>query len=316
MALAPIALCASTFPSEGVVPAFDPLTQEIHSHHIGDHLSMTSEIHKDEAEMPEDSSKPLATTLTPKRNAFSELMSPKHKQPKAEISKHVGRLSNPKDFRNGLLPYILNPSNFPSDVVIQHNERVVLVRDAFPKATVHLLLLPRDPAKRDLHPRDALDDLEFVEMMRKEATDAVKLAASELSRLISTFSESSKARIAALESDNPPDTLPPGRDYSKEFRVGIHAHPSMNHLHIHIVSRDMHSDRLKHQKHYNSFNTDFFIPLEDFPLAKDDVRRQVAYQNANLKKEYKCWRCGKLFGNKFTQLKEHLEQEFKAWRSE
>lgn len=265
-------------------------------------------------DVPKESCKPLPSDN--KRNAFSELMSSKPKQQKLQPSKQswVGKLNNPHDPRNGLLAYVLEPSKFPSDLVILHNERVVLIRDAFPKATVHLLLLPRDPAKRDLHPRDALDDQVFLDMVRTEAATAVKLAASELSRLISPYSESCKARIAAMESDEPPDILPSGRDFSREFRVGIHAHPSMNHLHIHIISRDMHSDRLKHQKHYNSFNTDFFIPLEDFPLAKDDLRRDVGYQNANLKKEYKCWRCGKMFGNKFKQLKEHLEDEFEAWR--
>ncbi|KIY04039.1 uncharacterized protein Z520_00731 [Fonsecaea multimorphosa CBS 102226] len=271
---------------------------------------MASKPHNIDDEQPEEASK--ASALATKRNAFSELMSPKHKQPKPQES----RPSNPNDALNGLLPYILEPAKFPSDIVVLHNDKSVLVRDAFPKATVHLLLLPRDPAKRALNPRDALDDQDFLEMVRTEATTAVQLAASELSRLISPYSESCQARIAAMESENPPDELPPGRDFSKEFKVGIHAHPSMSQLHIHIISRDMHSDRLKHRKHYNSFNTDFFIPLEDFPLAKDDIRRQTGYQNTNLRKEFKCWRCGKMFGNKFTQLKAHLEEEFKIWRKE
>jgi aprataxin len=252
-----------------------------------------------------------------KRNAFSELMSPKAKQSKhPQPHKHVGKLSNPNDFRNGLVPYILDPSKFSPSVVVQYNDNTVLVRDAFPKATIHLLLLPRDSTKWSLNPRDAFDDQVFLHMIQKEAADAVKLAASELSRLISPYSKSSQARIAAMESDDPPDELPAGRDFSKDFKSGIHAHPSMNHLHVHIITRDMHSDRLKHQKHYNSFNTDFFIPLDDFPLAKDDPRRQTSYQNANLKKEYKCWRCSKTFGNKFTQLKVHLDEEFQEWRRE
>lgn len=271
-------------------------------------------VQKEKAEDLEESSQPLIPTT--KRNAFSELMSLKPKQQKTQPSKKIGKPSNPGDPRNGLLAYILEPSKFPSNVVIRHNDRTVLVQDAFPKATIHLLLLPRDQSKMHLNPRDALDDQKFLDMVRLEAAEAVELAASELSRLISTYSESCKARIAAIESDESPDELPPGRDFTRDIRVGIHAHPSMNHLHIHIVSRDMHSDRLKHQKHYNSFNTDFFIPLEDFPLAKDDVRRKTSYQNANLKAEYKCWRCGKMFGNKFKQLKEHLEDEFKAWSRE
>ena len=254
---------------------------------------------------------------TNKRNAFSELMSPKAKQSK-QLPAHQseGKLNNLRDPRNGLGAYLLDPSNFSSDVVIHHTDNAVLIRDAFPKATVHLLLLPRDSTKWNLNPRDAFDDPVFLDTVRNEAAESVKLGAAELSRIIGPYSQSNQARITAMESDDPPSELPPGRDFSKDFRVGIHAHPSMNHLHVHIISRDMRSDRLKHQKHYNSFNTDFFIPLEDFPMAKDDPRRQTSYQNANLKKEYKCWRCSKNFGNKFTQLKAHLEEEYGQWRSE
>lgn len=265
----------------------------------------------------EDEAQGSRVAANKRKDAFSELMSPKSKQQKPtattpSLTSKSGNFGNPK---NALLTYVLKPERFP-DQIITYNENTVLIRDAFPKATIHLLLLPRDASKRDLHPHQAFNDPAFLEMIRGEVTTSLKLAVSELSRLIGPFSESNKARIAAMESDDPPDTLPPGRDFSKELRVGIHAHPSMNHLHIHIISRDMHSDRLKHRKHYNSFNTDFFIPLDDYPLPEDDRRRSTSYQNGNLKEDFKCWRCGKMFGNKFTQLKEHLEQEFEVWKKE
>lgn len=248
-------------------------------------------------------------------------MAPKPKQAKPSSSngthhsQHASK-SHLNDVRGGLLPYILQPTNFSSAQVITHNDNVVLIRDAFPKATVHLLLLPRDPDKRNLRPHEALADVDFLAMIRTQVSDALKLAASELSRLIGPFSISNQARIKAMESDEAPDVLPPGRDYLKDIRVGLHAHPSMNHLHIHIISRDMHSDRLKHRKHYNSFNTEFFIPLDDYPLSPDDRKRNVTFQNNNLKEDFKCWRCGKIFGNKFQKLKEHLEEEFDAWKRE
>jgi len=245
-------------------------------------------------------------------------MAPKAKHPKPHPPRPVRstQSSNPHDRRNGLLPYILDPSSFPPSTVIRHTEHTVLIRDQFPKATVHLLLLPRDLTKSILHPHQAFSDSGFLHLMRSEAAVAVRLAASELSRLIGPCSKSSQARLEAMESVDPPDPLPAGRDFSRDLRVGVHAHPSMNHLHIHIISRDMHSDWLKHRKHYNSFNTDFFLPLADFPLAEDDERQDVRYQNANLKKDLQCWRCGKNFGNKFKELKDHLEVEFEEWRKE
>ncbi|RMZ79874.1 hypothetical protein DV737_g3229, partial [Chaetothyriales sp. CBS 132003] len=119
-----------------------------------------------------------------------------------------------------------------------------------------------------------------------------------------------------MNAPDPPAELPPGRDFASELRIGIHAHPSMNHLHIHIISPDMSRETMRHRKHYNSFNTDFFIPLADFPLRDDDPRKQVAYQNDNLKKDFECWRCGRMFGNKFKELKEHLMGELEEWKKE
>jgi aprataxin len=90
----------------------------------------------------------------------------------------------------------------------------------------------------------------------------------------------------------------------------------MAHLHVHIVSRDCRSERVKHRKHYNSFNTPFFVPLVDQPLAADDRRRETGFQNGNLSADLVCWRCGRGFGGKFAELKRHLEDEFLAWRAE
>lgn len=89
----------------------------------------------------------------------------------------------------------------------------------------------------------------------------------------------------------------------------------MNHLHIHVISRDHYSDFLKHSKHYNSFNTPFFVDLEAFPLNEHDDRRHPG-REGYLKSDLKCWRCGQNFGNKFARLKEHLAVEFEEWKSE
>jgi aprataxin len=117
-----------------------------------------------------------------------------------------------------------------------------------------------------------------------------------------------------MEADDPPDELPKGRDWTKDVRVGVHAYPSMNHLHIHILSVDRHSIFMKKPGHYNSFNTKFFVPLEDFPLTAGDDR----YQPDMLKKfnhgDLICWKCGKNFARRFARLKEHLDKEFLEWR--
>ena len=144
-----------------------------------------------------------------------------------------------------------------------------------------------------------------------------KLAASELRRLHGKWSSKESARLAAMEKDEvcEKDRLPEGRDWEDEIMAGVHAGPSMNHLHVHIISKDRHSECLKHRKHYNSFATPFFVRLEEFPLKSDDPRRKPD-RGGWLRVDMKCWRCGTNFGNRFVELKRHLEVEFEEWREE
>jgi aprataxin len=235
------------------------------------------------------------------------------KEPKPVRTTNPTNLNDP---RNALLTYILRPESYSPKIIISYTENSVLIRDAYPKSLLHLLLLPRDSTKYALHPHTAFVDSTFHTLIKAEVNQALDLATSELSRLLAPHSASTQARLAAMDSPSPPANLPPGRDFRSLLHVGVHAHPSMNHLHIHILTPDMHSPAMRHRKHYNSFNTDFFIPFDDLPLAEDDERRKVGYQNANLSKDFVCWRCGKGFENRFKELKGHLEAEFEEWKKE
>ncbi|KAJ6102251.1 hypothetical protein N7486_004678 [Penicillium sp. IBT 16267x] len=253
-----------------------------------------------------------------KRNAFTELLSSRKKQvksiPQISRAKNTPRSENAfRSGRDGLGAYIAKPETYPSSVVVNHNEDFVAIHDMFPKSSLHLLLLPRDPTKTRLHPFDAFEDAEFLTKVRSEVYKLRTLAAAELRRKYGKDSAQEQARQAALIAEPAPEELPAGRDWEKEIMCGVHAVPSMNHLHVHIIAVDRHSERLKHRKHYNSFATPFFVPIEDFPLAEDDVRRHPT-REGYLKRDFVCWRCGEEFGNKFTQLKEHLEGEFEEWR--
>ncbi|KAL9623360.1 MAG: hypothetical protein Q9160_002253 [Pyrenula sp. 1 TL-2023] len=216
--------------------------------------------------------------------------------------------------RDGLGEYIASPSSFPTDVVIYHNENFVVINDLYPKATVHLLLLPRSASKSHLHPFEAFKDREFLSLVRSEVSQLRDLAAKELRRLLGKHSALDRPREEALDARVPPATIPPGRDWTSEILVGVHAHPSMNHLHVHLISKDRHSPCLRHRKHYNSFSTPFFVPLDDLPLTETNVRMHPG-REGYLQKDFECWRCGKGFGNKFKQLKEHLDREFEEWKS-
>lgn len=243
-------------------------------------------------------------------------MSPKPKPQKRASSGATGRTMQKRAFggpRDALGAYIARPESYPPNVVVYYNDDFVAIHDLYPKSTLHLLLLPRDPLKMRLHPFDAFEDPQFLGKVKAETRKLRSLAAAELRRRYGRYSEQDRARYEALNAEPSPEELPRGRDWERELMCGIHAGPSMNHLHVHVISVDRFSDRLKHRKHYNSFSTPFFIDIEDFPLAPDDPRRHPG-REGYMHRNFSCWRCGKDFGNRFTELKTHLEKEFNEWK--
>ncbi|KAI3483789.1 hypothetical protein L1887_53379 [Cichorium endivia] len=96
----------------------------------------------------------------------------------------------------------------------------------------------------------------------------------------------------------------------------FHAVPSMEHLHLHVTSMDLLSDRLKHKKHYLSF-----VPTVDFAQRLDDVDKMVAEGRQALPKSERAYEnllkgplashhTGQRF-KFFPELKAHLESH---WR--
>lgn len=47
-----------------------------------------------------------------------------------------------------------------------------------------------------------------------------------------------------------------------DFKIGFHAIPHMDRLHMHVISKDFQSRCLKTKVHWNSFNTEFFLSTE------------------------------------------------------
>lgn len=218
---------------------------------------------------------------------------------------------------NGLGPYIVHPETFPPSTIVAHSPDFVVVNDLYPKSSIHVLLLPRSRLHTLQHPFDAFQDAAFLASVQAEITRVKALVAKELQRRFGAGSAADVNRRAVLDGDVEPEDeeLPAGRDWEAEVISGVHARPSMNHLHIHVLSREMHSPRLRHRKHYNSFNTPFLVDVADFPLESSDPRLNPSREQY-LKKDLTCWRCGRNFKNRFKALKEHLEIEFGAWRRE
>ncbi|XP_024216739.1 aprataxin isoform X2 [Halyomorpha halys] len=107
-----------------------------------------------------------------------------------------------------------------------HNDYdVVVIKDCYPKAEAHFLVLPwkNIPSIKDL----TGSHLPLVKKMDL------------------------KGREIAREKGG-----------GRKFKFGYHAEPSMKRLHMHVISDDFNSPTLKTKKHWNSYTTGFFIPSE------------------------------------------------------
>ncbi|CAG8956226.1 hypothetical protein HYFRA_00003606 [Hymenoscyphus fraxineus] len=249
-------------------------------------------------------------------NAFTKMMAPKRKStpPASPPSKKPSFKG-----RDALGAYITNPEAWPSTRIISWNDNFVRIHDMYPKSSVHALLLPRSQAHTKLHPFDVFNDAEFLAACKIEAAQLKYGVGLELRRLYGKYSKADKPieDILSGETDlKDGEEMPKGRDWEKDVMVGVHAGPSMDHLHIHVLSVDRFSERMNKRKHYNSFNTGFFVRLEEFPLDENDERRRSGTLSRLLSEDLKCWRCGKNFGNQFARLKEHLAVEFEEWKRE
>lgn len=143
---------------------------------------------------------------------------------------------------------------------------VHVMRDAFPKATIHMLVLPRDTSIENLSVLGARIDAETsfcAEGVRRtrghDATDGnhsevptATLGGPALG-LLRHMIEVGDALIAHIKSMEPSLR-------HLTFQVGFHAVPSLKHLHMHVMSQDFErSPAMKHKKHYLSFTAPYFF---------------------------------------------------------
>lgn len=115
---------------------------------------------------------------------------------------------------------LLSSLNDP-ELFIQADDLVTVIKDKYPKAEYHYLIIP------------------------KEDVSSLKAVSKKHLQLLQHMDEI--ANKLCEENTN------------KTFKIGYHAEPSMVRLHLHVISDDMNSPSLKTKKHWNSFNTEFFL---------------------------------------------------------
>ena len=180
-------------------------------------------------------------------------------------------------WRYALKNYVTSPETVNDDTVTYFDDKVSIIRDSFPKSECHLLILPRTMQLSRSHPTKVID--------AKFKNEFESYVNSAIDHIFRHFQE--KFRIKKSDDDKDPcwdDILKDKNKFVRNFvQVGIHSVPSMANLHIHVISKDFHSVRLKNKKHYNSFNTGFFISWDDLPLNGKNLGTDKEIETTYLK---------------------------------
>ena len=184
-----------------------------------------------------------------------------------DIAKKSSKTGTSNHWNQGLLSSMDDP-----DLQVNSTNDLVTIKDKYPKARHHYLVLP----KKQLPNLQSLtkEDLDLLTMMDSEA--------------------------ARLTASHP----------SSQFQVGYHAVPSMAQVHLHVISLDFDSPCLKHKKHWNSFTTPYFIPSSEV-IRQLEENGKIEKPDKDLSKSWldtplKCYQCDYTPKN-FPDLKQHIK---------
>ncbi|XP_012667138.1 aprataxin isoform X1 [Otolemur garnettii] len=159
---------------------------------------------------------------------------------------------------------------------VYKDEQVVVIKDKYPKARYHWLVLP-------------WASISSLKTITREHLELLRHMHSVGEKVIADFAGSSKLR----------------------FRLGYHAIPSMSHVHLHVISQDFDSPCLKNKKHWNSFNTEYFLESQAVIEMVQKAGRVTVRDGMPdlLKLPLRCHECQQLLPS-IPQLKEHVRKHW------
>jgi hypothetical protein len=215
---------------------------------------------------------------------------------------------------NILYDYVRNPHKY-EDLLLYQNDKCVIMKDAFPKAAIHLLLLPKESYFNKLSVQEfSPEDLDKVKVLHEIGRDYARKLSDDLEQTEnkhelpaspttrSTFVEELKRRKRLQEIGS--------------FQLGYHVLPSLFPLHLHIITKDFISPFLKTKKHWNSFTSEFFFDIDRVEglLTRGENMHKILdlnYYETLLQKPLECQLCKQSFP-KIPSLKNHLLCHFKS----
>ncbi|KAF5380874.1 hypothetical protein D9615_003902 [Tricholomella constricta] len=194
-----------------------------------------------------------------------------------------------------------DPATLPSSILFSHTETSLTIYDTFPKSLFHFLLLPRIVAPLEANELSSLRTL-----LRSDKTRA--------KQVISALNDDAQSLRKEIEEE-----MVKRYGFKWGIWAGFHAVPSMQHIHLHVLSADMCSEKMKNKKHYNSFHPKigFFLDIDEVLSwfdAEDSYYARMAKLDpkpyeALLKEDLSCFHCDTRVKNMPT-LKAHLQEEW------
>lgn len=214
----------------------------------------------------------------------------------------------------------------PQGTLLRSDEHTLTIYDGYPKAKFHFLVLPRVPFT--LLPRGAEDAKAkdaFEALRRGPSSVPLKdlsslrslLASPHASSVLAALRHAAQETVELIKEEQPYTKLTGQGEAGTTWpvHVGFHAVPSMEHVHLHIISSDLVSERLKNKKHYLSFHPShgFWLPLEQIEeMARKGLRtlpHDDRYYEALLRAPLKSIYDDSVHSN-MPKLKAHLEARF------
>jgi aprataxin len=223
----------------------------------------------------------------------------------------LGLRHRPSFNLNVLYDYLRNPSKYEASVVYS-DDNCIIIKDVYPKSSFHFLLLAKESflhrkSVAELVPND-LGKLKKLHNTAKEFAQQVLMVLSgaedveKTLELPEVFQEELKEKKGIQHGIG-------------EFKLGYHIVPSLYPLHLHIITDDYNSPCLKTKSHWNSFVTDYFLPIDRLERWLFSGKKIIEFidephSEELLKLPLKCHKCSTALPN-FPQLKAHLLTHFR-----
>ncbi|XP_046900449.1 aprataxin isoform X1 [Hypomesus transpacificus] len=190
------------------------------------------------------------------------------KMPPTKNAPHATEKESSGHWSQGLKASMQDPT-----MQVYKDERIVVIKDKYPKARYHWLVLP-------------WESIPNLKALNRDHCDLLKHMQKVADRIVGQCPDASLLR----------------------FRLGYHAIPSMSHVHLHVISQDFDSPSLKNKKHWNSFTTDYFIESQEVIAMLEKAGKVTIKEGMNdlLKLPIRCHVCQKELST-IPQLKEHLK---------